>query len=625
MAEMVHTILRTCPDVHVLATSREGLAVTGELLWRVPSLRVDDDSAAVELFAERARLVRPEFAVTDENRDAVADLCVRVDGIPLAIELATARLKMLSVEQVAEHLGDRFRLLTGGSRTAVERQRTLRAMMDWSYDLLSDTEQALLRRLAVFYDGFTYQAAEDVCSGETLARFEVLDLLGKLVETSMVVFEDDGETTRYRLLETVRQYSLDKLFEAGEADEARLRHAEWVHQFALGHDDAIAADKRLALRLGDLELGNIRAALTWSIEVQAGVLAVEIAVGIRGYFWLHVMYDEALRWLLAALELVEDDASPLVGRAVANALTDAGNIDSFELVDQIHPRAKRMYESTGDPEVRGDLANALATVLIYHDPQAADDLQKVAHVSLREAGSPRWVYPLQNRIITAIITQDASEAEEVEALTDEAVAEGLGGWIQSDVIHLMYALLRGEHDHVLEMTQGQPIDDWQEFMFLAMRSQALRAKGRRDDARQAIDRAAAIGKWSKTFTGRASAMLAIEEGDPDAAVVAFSLVFDGLNPRNLVGCADAALFGGVVASVRGRFDDAALLLGFGHAQAERVGLGIAAVDQPIIDNARTDARRALGDEFDATEARGAAMAWEDLPLDLLETTPVQSG
>ena len=157
-------------------------------------------------------------------------------------------------------------------------------------------------------------------------------------------------------------------------------------------------------------------------------------------------------------------------------------------------------------------------------------------------------------------------------------------------------------------------------MFLAMRAQALRAKGRRDDARQTIDRAATIGKWGKTFTGWASAMLAIEEGDPDAAVVAFSPVFDALNPRNLVGCADAALFGGVVASVRGRFDDAALLLGFGHALARDVGRGLPALDQPILDNARTETRQALGDEFDATEARGAAMAWEDLPLDLLQTT-----
>ena len=406
VAEMVDLILRSCPDVHVLTTSREGLAVTGEALWRVPSLRVDDDSAAIELFADRARLVRPDFAVTDDNREAVADLCVRLDGIPLAIELATARLKMLSVEQVAEHLGDRFRLLTGGSRTAVERQRTLLAMMDWSYDLLSANEQALLRRLAVFYDGFTYLAAEDVCSGETIPRFEVLDLLGKLVEASLVVFEDNPETTRYRLLETVRQYSLDKLFEAGEADEARLRHARWVREFALGHDAAVDVDKESALHRGDLELGNIRAALTWSIEAQEGVLAVEIAVGIRQYFWLHVMYDEAVRWLLAALELVEDDASPLVGRAVANALTDAGNMDNLELVDAISSRATRIYESTSDPEARGDLANALASVLIYVDPRAADEMQRVAHLSLREAGSSRWLFPLQNRVITAFIMRD---------------------------------------------------------------------------------------------------------------------------------------------------------------------------------------------------------------------------
>jgi predicted ATPase len=142
VAALIDSWLRACPDVHVLATSREGLAVPGEVLWRVPSLRVDDDAAAVELFADRARLVQPGFAVDDDNIAAIADLCARLDGIPLAIELATARLKMFSLDQIAEHLGDRFRLLTGGSRVAVERQRTLKAMTDWSYDLLSDQERA---------------------------------------------------------------------------------------------------------------------------------------------------------------------------------------------------------------------------------------------------------------------------------------------------------------------------------------------------------------------------------------------------------------------------------------------------------------------------------------------------
>ncbi len=222
VAALVDTLLRTCPDVHVLTTSREGLAIPGEVLWRVPSLRVDDDASAVELFGERARLVQPSFTVNDDNIGAIADLCVRLDGIPLAIELATARLKMLSLDQIAEHLSDRFRLLTGGSRTAVERQRTLRAMMDWSYDLLSDQERALLRRLSVFSDGFTYEGAEEVCSGDTLARLDVLDLLGRLVEASVVTFEPDIRP-RYGLLETVRQYALDKLVDADEADEARLR------------------------------------------------------------------------------------------------------------------------------------------------------------------------------------------------------------------------------------------------------------------------------------------------------------------------------------------------------------------------------------------------------------------
>ena len=258
LAAFVDDLLRFCPRVQVFATSRMGLFLTGETLWRVPSLGSGARGAALDLFVERARLVQPGFEISDSNRDAVAAVCRRLDGIPLAIELATARLHIMSVDQILDHLDDRFQLLTGGSRTAVERQRTLRAMMDWSYDLLADTEQALLCQLSVFADGFTYEAANEVDPGSASSGFGTLDLLSCLVEASLVAFVSGG-TPRYRLLETVRQFGLDRLIEADLVDEAHLRHCEYYAATAHGLLSDLELREPGAMRLCQDELGNYRA------------------------------------------------------------------------------------------------------------------------------------------------------------------------------------------------------------------------------------------------------------------------------------------------------------------------------------------------------------------------------
>jgi predicted ATPase/class 3 adenylate cyclase len=237
-AQLADTSLRSCPNLRVLASSREGLGVAGEQTYRVPSLSVPDaehlpslerlqEFEAVQLFAARAALSQPTFAVTAANARAVVQVCRRLDGIPLAIELAAARVKALPVEKVAERLDDRFRLLTGGSRTALPRQQTLRALIDWSYDLLTETERKLLRRLSVFAGGWTLEAAEAVCSGDGLDEWEVLDLVTTLVDKSLVQYEAGEGEARYRLLETVRQYARDRLLESGEADVARGRQLDW--------------------------------------------------------------------------------------------------------------------------------------------------------------------------------------------------------------------------------------------------------------------------------------------------------------------------------------------------------------------------------------------------------------
>ena len=236
-AALAETLLRKASQLRILSTSREGLGVQGETVWPVPSLAVPQHAQrlqleevlefdGVRLFVDRAVAVAP-FLLTPANANTVTEICRRLDGIPLAIELAAARVKILSVEQINARLQDRFRLLTGGARTAVARQRTLEATVDWSYELLSDAERRLLARLTVFSGGWTLEAAEHVCSDDGIDQSEVLDLLSHLVDKSLVVVEESASgERRYRLLETIRQYGRDRLFRSGEAVAVGARHFE---------------------------------------------------------------------------------------------------------------------------------------------------------------------------------------------------------------------------------------------------------------------------------------------------------------------------------------------------------------------------------------------------------------
>jgi non-specific serine/threonine protein kinase len=226
------------PNVRVIATSREALGVPGEVIWRIPTLSVPDPRTSVikskeaagryegvRLFVDRAQATQPSFQLTDKNAAAVAHICHRLDGIPLAIELAAVRVKVLPVEQILARLQDRFALLTGGSRTALPRQQTLRATVDWSYDLLSEPERKLLNRVSAFAGGFTLEAAESVCAWDGLESFDVLDLLSPLIDKSLVVPNESGESSRYTLLETIREYASERLKETGESDTQADLHA----------------------------------------------------------------------------------------------------------------------------------------------------------------------------------------------------------------------------------------------------------------------------------------------------------------------------------------------------------------------------------------------------------------
>jgi predicted ATPase/class 3 adenylate cyclase len=295
-AELAKQVLKSGPQVKVLASSREHLNVAGEASYPVPSLATPQPQTkvtlaaltqyeAAQLFIDRAVAAQPFFQVTDLNADAIADICDRLDGIPLAIELAAARTRALSAGEIAARLTDRFRLLTGGDRTALPRQQTLRASIDWSYDLLTEPERGLLRGLAVFAGGWTMEAAEAVCAAGEMEKSDVIDLVTRLVEKSLVALDAGGE--RYRLLETVRQYAQQRLNESGETNQVRTRHLIFYLTFAQ------AADRRLIgpgqgewLSRLDVERENLLSAHAWCDHAQEGAgLGQRLVSALQNYWF----------------------------------------------------------------------------------------------------------------------------------------------------------------------------------------------------------------------------------------------------------------------------------------------------------------------------------------------------
>ena len=295
--------LRSCPRVTVLATSREALDVPGETIWPVPPMSLEsadpaEDSEAARLFADRARLRGPGYVRTPANDGAVARICARVDGLPLAIELAAARVTVLSVTQIADRLDDQLRLLTAGGRTALPRHRTLRATLAWSHDLLSGTERRVLRRLGVFSGGFTAPGAMAVASAPEETEADVLDLLGSLVGKSLVVAEGEGQAVRFRLLESIRQYATEKLDESGEAAAIRGRHLDWYVAFAERAAPQLRGpDQQSWLDTLAQEHDNVRAALAWSIRQGAAATSLRLATSVWWYWSLRGLYDEGQRCL----------------------------------------------------------------------------------------------------------------------------------------------------------------------------------------------------------------------------------------------------------------------------------------------------------------------------------------
>ena len=406
VAHLAEALLESSPRLRILATSREPLGVRGEAVWTVPPLSLPDSEGAssiralagaeaVRLLVERARLRLPGFELTGENAGAVGSICRKLDGMPLAIELAAARMGALAVEQVAQRLDDSLKLLTGGGRTVEPRQQTLRATLDWSHGLLSEAERKLFGRLPVFAGGWSLEAAEEVCSGEGIEREDVADLLSRLVDKSLVVAGAEQEgALRYRMLEPVRQYARERLEESGTAERVWERHAQYYLELAEGAD-AQETEREFGgarqvswLKLMESEHGNLRAALSWSLDKDkepdgraAQELGLRLAVALLWFWYTHDYQIEGRRYLERALS---GKSTPTTTRLRARASNAAGVLALFQadygaskvLIEE----ALAVYRELGDKEgIAAGLTNlGLLAVLGQQDdiplPAALEEL-----------------------------------------------------------------------------------------------------------------------------------------------------------------------------------------------------------------------------------------------------------
>jgi predicted ATPase/class 3 adenylate cyclase len=424
-AELAEALLRTCPHVRVLAASREPLRVTGEVTWGVPPLvlpppykagRTEEiaSSEAGRLFVGRVQAALPDFELTEQNARAVADVCRHLDGLPLALELAAARVRSIGIEHLAARLDDRFQLLVGGARTVPARQRTLRSTLDWSYELLTESEREVFERLSVFAGGWTLDAAEAVCSGEGLESGDIPILLGQLVDKSLVVFDATSEgPVRYHFLETLRQYSRERLTAHGGLQHTARCHAVYFQALAERNKPGLMGEASVDMRVVSLrrlerEHDNLRAALRWTIDSETADIGLSLAGALWRFWWTRHL-SEGRRWLDELLLLAE--RSEADQSSMAEALNAAGTL----AVEQ------------GDPR-RGEALLAQSLVLF----RGLSDTQGVSWsliglgVAAREQGDPTRATTLLEEALA--LGRDADDgfatAWSLTALGQAATAQG---------------------------------------------------------------------------------------------------------------------------------------------------------------------------------------------------------
>lgn len=441
-ADTANKILQTCPNIRILATSREPLNISGEVTYAIPPMSLPEqqpwrdpksgetalslyqESEAVKLFLNRAALVIPDFELTIENGSWVAEICRRLDGLPLAIELAAARVRTLSVKQIAERLNDRLNLLTGGSRSLPPRHQTLAATISWSYTLLTEDEQRLLQRLSVFSGGATLEAVEAVCSGDNIEKGNVLDMLSGLVDKSLVVANQNSNEKRYFLLETIRDFALEKLGESPEKESTKDGHLDFFLQFTEEAEMKLRGpDRNISVRQLEEERDNIHAALDWALESQNADAGLRLASS-TSFFWADRGYiRERIRWLERALER-KQEASPA---ATAEALRNLGLLlitsaeRDFDRTDDILKESLKLYQELEDKEGVASVLNFHGfNAIVEEDYALAKQFLNESLALQRELGNPWGIaQTLQNFAPISIVEGDLESAK---TFTEETIA-----------------------------------------------------------------------------------------------------------------------------------------------------------------------------------------------------------
>ncbi len=433
-AHLAKALLQAGAQVRILATSREPLRIAGETTLQLPTLSLPDDATpslaalrdvdAIRLFVDRAAAADPAFHLDDRNASTVTEICRRLDGIPLAIELAAARVRVLSVDRIAARLSDRFKLLTGGDRTALKRQQTLRALIDWSHDLLTPGERALFRRLSVFAGGWSLDAAEAVGTGGDVDDGDVLELLTRLVEKSLVVPEVDG--TRYRFLETIRQYAGEQLANSDEEEAVRMRHLEWyLALFEAGRPNLVGPEQAAGLARLDLERENLFAAHRYCDHAPGGgEIGMRLMSAVRRYWFDRGLLGLGYRTTMEALQRPSAQA-PTPARA--SALNDAGQIAAYMgryAEAQVHlVESLAVARALGDRQRIAYLLQPLGLACMgIGDLRAAREYLDEALVMARELGEPREVAAVLNSL--AQIARMEGDLETAEPLYREVLEVG---------------------------------------------------------------------------------------------------------------------------------------------------------------------------------------------------------
>ena len=387
-AHLAEALLRACPGLRLLATSREALEIGGEAVLSVPPLALPPDAQtatvetlagcdSVRLFLERAVAVQPAFHLGADNIAAVAQVCARLDGIPLALELAAARVKTLSAEQISGRLDDRFRLLTGGSRTALPRQQTLKATIDWSYDLLAPAEKVVLRRLSVFAGGWSLEAAESVCADAEVEEWEVLDLLSRLVAKSLVVAESPEEgRVRYRMQENLRSYVQERLAEAGEVEALSVRRRDWFLALTEEAEPNLSGPEQGSwLNRLERDHENLRAALAFSHDhADGGEAGLRLAGSLWKFWYMRGYFSEGRGFLERALARSDGEGTLVRGKALTGAGILAEAQGSYVRAVAHHKESLAIYQRIGDDAKVGQALNNLgSTATSQGDWESAGD------------------------------------------------------------------------------------------------------------------------------------------------------------------------------------------------------------------------------------------------------------